>query len=259
MEIIIVPTPEAVATSAAERIAIAVRDNPRLVLGVATGSSPELLYRELAVLVSNGRLSFAEAQAFALDEYVGIAEDHPASYAAVVRRLIAEPLGFSLGKVRVPAGTAADLAAGALAYDQAIRDAGGIDVQILGIGSNGHIGFNEPTSSLASRTRVATLTTRTRADNARFFDTLDAVPRRCITQGIGTILEAGELLLVAQGRGKAAAIAAAIEGPLSAFVPASALQLHQRATVIIDEAAATDLEFADYYRDVQQEKLLQNA
>jgi glucosamine-6-phosphate deaminase len=151
--------------------------------------------------------------------------------------------------VHTPDGTAADLEAACVDYERRIREAGGVDVQLLGIGTNGHIGFNEPTSSFASRTRIKTLAPRTRQDNARFFDgDLDAVPLHCITQGLGTILDARQLLLVAQGESKAAAVAAAVEGPLSAMVPASALQLHRSAVVLLDEAAASQLTLSDYYR-----------
>lgn len=248
MEIVIVPTGAEVGRVAADRIAAVVRAEPTAVVGLATGSSPQGIYAELAALVRATTLSFARATGFALDEYVGIPLDHPQSYASVIARDVVMPLGFDPGRVRVPDGLAADLAVAAREYDAAIAAAGGIDVQIVGIGTNGHIGFNEPTSSFASRTRIKTLAPRTREDNRRFFDSLDDVPVHCVTQGLGTILEARELLLVAQGEAKAAAVAAAVEGPLTALVPASALQLHPRATVVIDEAAAADLRLSDYYR-----------
>jgi glucosamine-6-phosphate deaminase len=248
LEVIIVPTEAEVGRLAAAKVAALVAEKPSAVLGLATGSSPQGIYADLGRRVEAGELSFAQARGFALDEYVGLPREHPQSYAAVIRRDVVEPLGFDPARVRVPDGLAADLDAAAAAYDAAIAAAGGIDVQILGIGTNGHIGFNEPTSSLASRTRVKTLAPRTREDNRRFFRSLEEVPIHCVTQGLGTILEARELLLVAQGAGKAAAIASAVEGPLSSFVPASALQLHAHATVIVDEAAAAGLRFTDYYR-----------
>lgn len=247
MEIIVCPSAEEVASTAADRIAAVVQRDPRAVIGLATGSSPQLLYADLARRVRDGELSFAQARGFALDEYVGIPEEHPESYANVIAREVVRPLGFDPDLVSVPDGRADDLDAAALAYDESIAAAGGVDVQILGIGTNGHIGFNEPTSSFASRTRVKTLAPQTRADNARFFDAPDDVPRHCLTQGLGTILEARHLLLVATGEGKADAIAAAVEGPLQAFVPATALQLHRSATVIIDTAAASRLQWTDYY------------
>ena len=154
----------------------------------------------------------------------------------------------------MPDGRADDIEAACAEYEAAIRDAGGIDLQILGIGANGHVGFNEPTSSFASRTRIKTLAPQTRADNARFFDDPDEVPTHCLTQGLGTIMAARELLLVAQGESKAAAIAGAVEGPVSSMCPGSILQFHQHATVIIDDAAAGELTLTDYYRHTYANK-----
>ncbi|TYP83658.1 glucosamine-6-phosphate deaminase [Blastococcus xanthinilyticus] len=248
MEIVILPGPEDVAREAARRVAGVVRRRPGAVLGLATGSSPLGLYAELARQVADGALDVTGVSGFALDEYVGIPLEHPQSYASVIRRTVTEPLGLDPRRVHVPDGRAPDLAAAADAYERAIRAAGGIDLQILGIGANGHLGFNEPTSSLASRTRVKTLAPRTRADNARFFAGSEEVPLHCLTQGLGTILEARELLLVAQGEAKADAVAAAVEGPLAAICPASVLQLHPRAAMVLDEAAACRLRLADYYR-----------
>ena len=168
-------------------------------IGLATGSSPLAIYAELAAQVRDGSLDPSRMRGFALDEYVGIPEDHPESYASVLRREVVEPLGLDPSQVVVPDGRATDLEAACAAYEAAIREAGGVDLQILGIGANGHIGFNEPTSSFASRTRLKTLAPQTRADNARFFDEPDEVPTHCLTQGLGTIMEARELLLVAQG------------------------------------------------------------
>ncbi|WP_323749673.1 glucosamine-6-phosphate deaminase, partial [Curtobacterium flaccumfaciens] len=215
VEIIILPTPDEVGRVAAAKIASVVAKKPSAVIGLATGSSPQGIYTDLQRRVQAGEISFAEARGFALDEYVGIPLEHPESYAAVIARDVVAPLGFDASRVRVPDGRAADLEFAAKEYDAAIRAAGGIDVQILGIGANGHIGFNEPTSSFASRTRIKTLAPSTRDANARFFDSPEQVPTHCMTQGLGTILEARELVLVAQGPSKAAAVAAAIEGPLS--------------------------------------------
>ncbi|SOC89027.1 glucosamine-6-phosphate deaminase [Curtobacterium sp. 314Chir4.1] len=247
MEIIILPTPAEVGRVAAAKIASVVAKKPSAVIGVATGSSPQGIYADLKRRVDAGEISFAEARAFALDEYVGIPLEHPESYASVIQRDVIDPLGFEPSRVRVPDGRASDLEFAAKEYDAAIRAAGGVDVQILGIGANGHIGFNEPTSSFASRTRIKTLAPSTREANARFFDSLDQVPTHCMTQGLGTILDARELVLVAQGPSKADAVAAAVEGPLSSFVPGSALQLHEHATVVVDEEAAAGLKLADYY------------
>jgi glucosamine-6-phosphate deaminase len=254
VEVIILPTPEDVGRVAAARVAAVVARKPDAVIGLATGSSPSGLYADLRRRVDAEEVSFAEARGFALDEYVGIPLAHPESYASVIARDVVRPLGFDPARVRVPDGRAADLRQAAEDYERAIREAGGIDVQILGIGANGHIGFNEPTSSLASRTRIKTLAPATRAANARFFDHADEVPTHCMTQGLGTILDARELVLVAQGEGKAAAVAGAVEGPLSAFVPGSALQLHPRAVVVVDEAAASRLALADYYRHTYEGK-----
>jgi len=252
MEIIICQNEDQVGAAGAAKVAQIVRRvGPGVVLGVATGGSPLALYAHLAALVKSGRLDLSEASAFALDEYVGIPLDHPESYHAVIDRTVTAPLHLDPARVHVPDGSLDGLETAGQRYDAAIVAAGGVDVQILGIGSNGHIGFNEPTSSLASRTRVKTLTPRTRADNARFFDSEEQVPRHCITQGIGTIMEARNLVLVAVGAHKAEAIAATVEGPVTSWCPASILQMHPRATIIVDQAAAGSLEMADYYYHIQ--------
>lgn len=249
MEIIICPDADAVARVAADRVARVVEAvGPAVVIGVATGSSPIGLYNELAAKVAAGELDLSEASTFALDEYVGIAEGHPESYHEVIRRTVTEPMKLDPARVHVPNGFAADPQQAALDYEEAIEDAGGVDVQILGIGSNGHIGFNEPASGLSSRTRLKTLTVQTREDNARFFDSIDQVPLHCLTQGLGTILDARRVVLVAQGEGKADAVAAMVEGPVTAMCPASVLQFHRAATVVIDEAAASKLTQGDFYR-----------
>jgi glucosamine-6-phosphate deaminase len=248
VEIIVLSSAAEVGQLAARKIAKLIKGKPAAVIGLATGSSPLAIYAELAASVRSGLLDASRVSGFALDEYVGIAAEHPQSYAAVIRREVTEPLGLDPSRVLVPDGRASDLDAACQAYEAAIRDAGGVDLQILGIGANGHIGFNEPTSSFGSRTRLKTLAPRTRADNARFFDSPDEVPMHCLTQGLGTIMEARELLLVAQGSRKAAAVAAAIEGPVSSMCPASILQFHPLATVIIDNAAAARLTLTDYYR-----------
>lgn len=218
------------------------------VLGVATGSSPLALYSELEKMVNAGDLDLSRAAAFALDEYVGLAPGHPESYADVVRRTVTEPLQMDPARVHVPNGFAEDLDAAALAYEDAIDEAGGVDVQILGVGTNAHIGFNEPGSSLNSRTRAVVLAEQTRLDNQRFFASLDEVPTLSLTQGLGTILDAAAIVLVANGAGKADAVAAVVEGPVTAFAPGSVLQLHPDVTVVVDEAAAAKLKLADYYR-----------
>jgi glucosamine-6-phosphate deaminase len=252
MEVLVLPTPADASRRAAEVVleglADARRDEPTL--GLATGSSPLGLYAELARAVRDGRLDLTRARGFALDEYVGLPAGHPQSYREVLLREVCARLGLPPERLHVPDGAGADeaaLVAGAAEYERLIREAGGVDVQILGIGANGHLGFNEPGSSLTSRTRVKRLSDRTRTDNARFFDTLEDVPTHCVTQGLGTVLDAKRLVLIATGGGKEAAVASAVEGPLSASCPASVIQWHSDATVVLDEPAAALLKNRDYY------------
>jgi glucosamine-6-phosphate deaminase len=248
VEVVIVASADEGGEVGARLVLSALAANPELVLGLATGGSPLPLYAALQRRVQDGS-DLSGLRGFALDEYVGLPPEHPASYHSVIRREVIEPLGLRPDRVQVPDGMADDIPAACRAYEEAIRSAGGIDVQILGIGTDGHIGFNEPSSSLSSRTRIKTLTVQTRRDNARYFGSVDEVPRHCVTQGLGTIMDARQLLLLAAGEGKAAAVAAAVEGPLTASCPASVLQLHQHATVVVDEAAASRLQHADYYRE----------
>ncbi|MCC3292175.1 glucosamine-6-phosphate deaminase [Arthrobacter sp. zg-Y1110] len=207
---------------------------PAPVIGVATGSSPSPLYDALA---GSGR-DFTGVTWFALDEYVGLPPGHPQSYAEVLRREIIEPLGLDPRCVHVPDPHGENLQDAGTEYEGRIADAGGIDLQILGIGRNGHLAFNEPGAALDSRTRVETLTEDTRRANQRFFDSLDEVPTHCLTQGLGTILEARHLLLIARGEDKAEALARALTGPVTPDCPASVLQLHGNVTVLADDAAA---------------------
>ncbi|NIL79571.1 glucosamine-6-phosphate deaminase [Rhodococcoides kroppenstedtii] len=251
MEIVIRDDAAAVHALAADIVERCVRagDHPGgPVLGLATGSTPLGVYRELGRRHREEGLSFARARAFLLDEYVGLPTAHPQSYRSVIRDEFAALVDIDPTAIDGPDGEAEDVPAESARYDRAIADAGGIDVQLLGIGTDGHIGFNEPGSSLVSRTRVKTLTEQTRRDNARFFDSAEDVPHHVMTQGLGTIGEARHLVLLALGDGKADAVAAAVEGPVSAFCPASVIQLHPRVTVVIDEAAAAGLQLADYYR-----------
>ncbi len=190
-----------------------------------------------------------------LDEYVGLPAGHPEAYRAFIEREFTDHLDLPTSRLFGPDVHAEDLTDACAAYDRLLSELGGVDLQLLGIGADGHIGFNEPGSSLSSRTRVKTLTRATRSDNARFFDHREeAVPRHVVTQGLGTILEADHLVLIGCGPGKAAPIARAVEGPLSAMCPASVLQLHRHATVVVDEAAAADLELAEYYREAYAHK-----
>ncbi|MCU1412115.1 MAG: glucosamine-6-phosphate deaminase [Rhodoglobus sp.] len=248
-EVVIVESADAAGEIAADAIEHLVRSNPRAVLGLATGSTPLTTWRALA---ARG-LDLSQVRGFALDEYVGLPPGHPESYRSVITREVVEPLGLTPSLVRVPADSGPIETAGA-DYETAIEAAGGVDLQILGIGRTGHIGFNEPGSSFASLTRVKTLTEQTRRDNARFFASPEDVPQHCITQGLGTILRARHLVLLAFGEGKAEAIAGAVEGPVTASLPGSAIQLHPHVTVVVDEAAASRLALAQYYRDVYAHK-----
>jgi glucosamine-6-phosphate deaminase len=243
-EVIIVSSAEEAGELAAGAIADLVARKPDAVLGLATGSTPLTTWSALA---ARG-LDLARVRGFALDEYVGLPPGHPESYRAVITREVVQPLGLTADLVHVPGGSGGSLESAGTDYEAAIAAAGGVDLQVLGIGRTGHIGFNEPGSSFASRTRVKTLTQQTRIDNARFFDSVDDVPMHCITQGLGTILEARHLVLLAFGEAKAEAVAGAVEGPVTASVPGSAIQLHPHVSVIVDEAAASRLEFAGYYR-----------
>lgn len=248
MEVVIQPDGDAVARLVAGAIERLVTSKPDAVLGLATGSSPLGVYSELVDRHRAGSLSFRRAIAFLLDEYIGLPPDHPESYRAFIARHFSGLVDIDPRNVHVPDGAASDIEAACAEYEAKIRAAGGVDLQLLGIGGDGHLGFNEPTSSLASRTRVKTLTEQTRNDNNRFFGDLDDVPRHVVTQGIGTILDARHLVLIAIGEAKSEPIARAVEGPLTSMCPASAIQLHPHATVVIDEAAATRLTLSDYYR-----------
>jgi glucosamine-6-phosphate deaminase len=241
------------ATLAADAIEDLVRSRPDAVLGLATGSSPLPTYQELIRRHGAGIApSYDDVRCFTLDEYVGLPLGHPETYRETIFRELTDGLGIDRRRVATP--DAADPEHAGARYEDAIVAAGGVDLQVLGIGSDGHIAFNEPGSSLASTTRIKTLTERTRSDNARFFGSADEVPHHVLTQGLGTILRARHLVLVASGEGKADAIAAAVEGPLSASCPASVLQLHPHATVLVDEAAAARLERSAYYREVYATK-----
>ena len=249
MEVVIQPDGDAVARSGADVVTALLSRKPDAVLGLATGSSPLGLYRELIRRHQAGSVSFAGCKGFLLDEYVGLPPEHPQRYRSVVRQELEVHVDFAADAVRGPDGTASDLVAACADYERELREAGGVDLQVLGIGSDGHVAFNEPGSSLASRTRIKTLTATTRRDNARFFDSPDDVPRHVLTQGLGTVSDARHLLLLATGSNKAEAVAAMVEGPVSAHCPASVLQLHPHVTVLLDEAAAEALTLADYYRE----------
>ncbi len=254
MEIIILPTPEAASLVAAKLVARQVREKPSSVLGLATGSTPCRLYEILAKMHHEDGLDFSHAASFNLDEYVGLSPDHPAAYHRFMQEQLFAKINLSRDRIHIPDGLAVDIPAHCDAYERAIVEHGGIDLQILGLGTDGHLGFNEPSSSLTSRTRIKSLTERTRQDNARFFSTIDEVPRHVITMGLGTIMDSRMCLLLAFGRGKAEAVAASVEGPVTASVPGSLLQFHPRAKVLLDADAASMLTRADYYRWVYSNK-----
>ncbi|MDX6327204.1 MAG: glucosamine-6-phosphate deaminase [Nocardioidaceae bacterium] len=251
MEVVITDSSHEVGRTGADVVAALVVRRPDATLGLATGSSPVGVYDQLGARCDSGTLTLSEARGFLLDEYVGLPVDHAQRYRNVIQQDFVAKVDIDPSNVSSPDGAAADLPAACAAYEAAIEQGGGIDLQVLGLGADGHIGFNEPGSSLASRTRIKTLTRQTRQDNARFFgDDLDAVPHHCITQGVGTIMQARHLLMVVEGERKSAAVRQMIEGPVTARWPASALQLHPHVTVVLDPGAAAELELADYYRDV---------
>lgn len=255
MEVIILSSPESASSKAAEIFRGSIKKKPSIVLGLATGSTPLLLYKKLVQMHVSDGLSFSKVTTFNLDEYVGISADHEASYSSFMKENFFKHLDINLDNTYIPKGSVNDVPQFCLDYEKLIAGAGGIDVQLLGLGSDGHIGFNEPTSSLVSRTRIKTLTPQTREDNARFFNNrIQDVPCHVITMGVGTIMEAKHIVLLAFGAGKAKAVRDTIEGPVTSFVPASILQMHRKVTVIIDEEAAGSLLKKDYYRWVYENR-----
>jgi glucosamine-6-phosphate deaminase len=226
---------------------------------MATGSTPLLLYRELIRLHQEEGLDFSEVTTFNLDEYVGLGPTHPQSYRHFMQSNLFDQLNIDSNRTHVPDGRALDFEKYCRQYEQMIREAGGIDLQILGVGSDGHIAFNEPGSSLGSRTRLKTLASETIRDNARFFGGEDKVPRLAITMGVGTILESRRCLFLAFGASKAQAVRDTVEGPITAQVTASALQLHQEVIGVFDEAAARLLVRHDYYSEVERAQSLLEA
>ena len=247
MEVIVKKSYEEMSKLAAEMIARVVRSKPNAVLGLATGSTPVGTYKELIKMHKEEKLDFSHVTTFNLDEYVGLSPTHDQSYRYFMNDNLFNHINVDKKRTFVPDGMAKDIPAFCKWYEEQILRAGGIDVQLLGIGGNGHIAFNEPGSSLGSRTRVKTLDDKTIKDNARFFKSLDEVPKYAITMGIGTIMEARSLILLANKENKADAISKTVEGPITAMVPATIVQLHPKATIITDKAAASRLsrEYAD--------------
>jgi glucosamine-6-phosphate deaminase len=249
MEVIIRPTADAAAMLTARLIARALQAKPHLVLGLATGRTMAHVYAELTRRHRSGGLDFSLCRTFNLDEYVGLAPDHPDSYRQYMHRHLFQHVNIDPRNTHVLNGTAPDLGAECEQYERLIRECGGIDLQLLGIGTDGHIGFNEPLSALLSRTREKALTPATRHQNAAMFGGDAArVPARALTMGVGTIQESRRCLLLVTGTDKAAILARAVEGPITSMVTGSALQLHPRCTAVIDEAAAANLQGTEYYR-----------
>ncbi|WP_258802553.1 glucosamine-6-phosphate deaminase [Pseudarthrobacter sp. NS4] len=253
MEVVILGGSRQIGKLAADAIEDLLRRKPNAVLGLATGSSPLPVYDQLAERCGQG-LDFSQASGFALDEYVGLPAGHPESYREVIRREFTSRVNIAPDNVHGPDGSAGDIPATCQAYEEAISAAGGVDLQLLGVGTDGHLAFNEPGSSFASRTRIKSLIEQTRRDNARFFNSLAEVPHHVLTQGLGTIMEARHVILLATGAQKAQAVRDFVEGPVSAICPASLLQFHPHATVLVDEAAASALKLADFYRHTYDNK-----
>lgn len=253
MRIVILNNSDAVAAYGAQLMVEQIQAKPESVLGLATGSSPTKLYAKLVEAVKAGKVSMSQCRSFNLDEYLGLAPEHNQSYRYFMQKHLFDRVDIQPENTHVPDGLAKDPEQMCQQYEQKIRGCGGIDLQLLGIGANGHIGFNEPSSSLRSRTRIKTLTAQTVKDNARFFKTGEFQPELAITMGIETIMESRHVMLVATGANKTAAVRAMIEGPVSASCPASILQFHPKATIVLDTEAAVLLENTQFYLRIEQE------
>lgn len=255
MEVILTSDYEEMSQTAAEIVAKAIRKKHDLTLGLATGDTPVGVYKKLVKQHTEHGLDFSKVRSFNLDEYVGLDPVHENSYNRFMWETMFSHINIDIGNVYVPKGDTEDPEEFCQWYEKQIEKAGGIDLQVLGIGRDGHIGFNEPGSSFASRTRVKALCTETIEDNSRFFKKVEDVPRFAITMGLGTILEAKEILLIANGANKAEVCAQFIEGPVTSQVTASALQLHSKVTIVLDNEAAEHLKRKDYYNWVRDNKL----
>ncbi len=254
MEVVITRAYDQMSKAAAQIVVDVLNTKPNAVLGMATGSTPLGLYQELVRLHKAGHVDFSRVTTFNLDEYVGLPANHPQSYHYFMHEHFFQHVNIPRHNINIPSGTTSNYPSFCKWYEERITECGGIDLQILGIGSDGHIAFNEPTSSLSSRTRLKTLSKQTIDDNARFFERREDVPVYAITMGVGTILDARRLVLVASGKAKAKAIAQAVEGPVTSMVTASALQLHREATVIVDDAAAAGLTMREYFEFIYAAK-----
>lgn len=238
---------ETLSDRAAEVVIKQIRKKPDSVIGFATGGTPKGLYQRLIEAHETRGLDFSKLTTFNLDEYVGLPPEHDQSYAHYMWENLFDHVNVTPGQVHIPHGMANDIEEHCRWYERRIQEAGGIDLQILGIGANGHIAFNEPGSSLGSRTRIKTLTQKTVEDNARYFEDSEMVPEYAITMGVGTIMEAREVLLLASGERKASAMKDTLEGHITAMVPASMVQMHRFAHILIDEGAASALDYRHHH------------
>lgn len=248
MEVIIQKDADAAARLVARLIAKSLQAKPSLVLGLATGRTMERVYAELVRLHCDEGLDFSLCRTFNLDEYVGLAPIHPGSYHYFMNQHLFSKINIDLRNTHLPNGTATDLARECANYEHLIEDCGGVDLQLLGIGSDGHIGFNEPLSALRSRTREKALTPSTIAQNGPVFGSAELMPKRGLTMGVGTILESRHCIMMATGKEKAEVLARAVEGPITSMISATALQLHPHCRIVVDEAAAANLQEQSYYR-----------
>ncbi|MFA6715452.1 MAG: glucosamine-6-phosphate deaminase [Victivallales bacterium] len=248
MEVIIRPNKEIATDLAAKLIAEKIRQKPFICLGLATGRTMEIVYGKLAAMHRDEGLDFSLARTYNLDEYIGLPPEHPNSYRYYMNKYLFEKINIDLRNTHLPLGMAEDLRRECYLYEKSIRNSGGIDLQLLGIGCSGHIGFNEPLSALQSRTRDKALTPVTVAQNSPLFDPPESMPKRAITMGVGTILEARQIIMLVTGKEKASILAKAVEGPITSMISATALQLHSNCTVIVDEAAASELQCCEYYK-----------
>ncbi len=254
MEVIIKTNYDEMSRAAAHVVADILNTKPNAVLGLATGSTPLGIYKELVRLHQEEGLDFSQVTTFNLDEYVGLSVLHSQSYHYFMHENFFKHVNIPKQNVYIPSGTTRNYQAFCQWYEQRIEECGGIDVQILGIGADGHIAFNEPTSSLSSRTRLKTLERQTIDDNARFFEKREDVPSYAITMGVGTILEARQIVLLASGANKAHVVAASVEGPVTSMVTASALQMHPATLFFVDKEASSELKMRDYYDWIQEKK-----
>ncbi len=248
MEVIIRDTREQAVQLVADVMEQAIQRNPRIVLGLATGRTMESLYDKLVEKHEHDGLDFSEVITFNLDEYIGLAPDDPNSYRYYMNKHLFSRVNIKPENTHLPDGTAKDLDAECRCYEELIRSVGGIDFQLLGVGQTGHIGFNEPLSAMFSRTRPKALSPKTVEQNAPLFDAPEKMPRRAITMGVGTILDARRCVMLATGAQKADVIAQAVEGPVTSMLSATAMQLHPRCTVVVDAEAGAKLENQEYYR-----------